>query len=229
MRLIKLFIVFLILTITSNQVLAQEKAKLGNPEWHQYALYTIFRIEKDPPEVGIRRNDGIVVTMLAGSKVYVVNDLKKLRLYSKLGFTLDNIPLEGENACYFYNEALTAFLEAEELFPLAQEWLKKNGHSVRDLKDFQMVWPANPKIDEKSGKTLFKVNPMKSVCNGNLKMVDEVLGYWSGSVAAVTYGYKDERSVVVHEYLHACGYQHGLCKGEDWTVFKDGDKRYTYK
>lgn len=228
-------IIFFVTTVSCShiiQALAEEKSVPGNPEWHVYGLYRIYHKNKDGMvvEKSIRRNDGVEVAVLKNYQVYYVGSKKKLMLYSKLGFSLGNIPMEGDNAQYFYNEAIATFLEAEQLLPKAQEWLKKHNFNVRTLQGFDMYWPTEAKIHEKYNYTFFIINPtITFYCDGEQRTISMVVGLWNGSTATVTYGYKDVRSIVVHEYLHACGYNHGNCGGDEGDVFREGDKRTTYR
>lgn len=148
--------------------------------------------------------DGKKLTELAGCELY--NNNKRIKLFSKLGFSLENIYYEKGKE-YEFNEAIATFLEAEAKLPGAIEWLKANNYNTRDLKTVKFKYPDNPKFLKKSKKTVFWAE------NGLNE--DGTRGMWAcgltysigGDTAVVTWGLcKWDNLVVVHEYVHMCGY-----------------------
>ena len=81
------------------------------------------------------------------------DDGRRVRLYSKLGFTLDNIPTYDVR---FYNEGIEIFRECEKRLPSAIACMKKNGQNTRSLEGLRFMMPETPVVDEK-GYTHFWV------------------------------------------------------------------------
>jgi hypothetical protein len=127
------------------------------------------------------------------SRVDKYDDGRRVKLVSKLGFTLDNIPLYNNR---FYNECLEIFLEAEKFLPKAYVILKKNNLNTREIKTCRFSFPKKPVIDEK----------------GYVKFWFQGIWIWGATplgeeTAEVTLGAKnDPESVVIHEYIHMSGH-----------------------
>ena len=215
------------------------KANSGNPEWHNANLYKIKTdkvtgkkwIEQDGAEAAVLKNykfyggvrretrrEWVPVYTRYGYRWYVrnrvveVKEKKKLKLVSKLGFELRNIPAD-ETDNYFYNECIAIFLEAEKYLPSFNSYLKENGYEYRSLRGLDFRFPDNPQIGL-SGGTYYHTSSYFWICrpDGSRYQSDRAAGQATigGNQAIVTYGYNRPKndSVLIHEYLHICGYNH---------------------
>ena len=137
---------------------------------------------------------------------------QRVRLYSKQGFTLDNIPTY---AVRFYNEGIEIFLLAEKLLPKTYQCLKNNKYQTREINTCQFHMPFNPYIHSKIGDTRFKVN-----AQGGWIEVWGVASDAGADEAQVTLSGgngNDADITVLHEYIHMCGYGN---EDHDKLVFK---------
>lgn len=201
------------------------RGRSGNPQWYQKNLYQIYYNDKG--EKWIESKDGERLTTFETIEVYKVDGRKKLKLTSKLGFTLRNIPIEGKNSIYFYNECIAIFLEGEKLLPKAKQWLEDNGFNSSDLDGLDFRWPDKPFINKENNETYFEIDAIRTWWKGEWRWLRKARGFrdfqYSSRSAIITYGYNSDESIIIHEYLHICGYFH-----KD-VPFKKGSLRATYK
>lgn len=218
---------------------SSNKVSSGNPEWHFADLYQI-KSDKTGKK-WIEQNDGAKVAVLKdykfsggakretrrewvsvwtrhGYRWYVrnrvveVKEKKKLKLVSKLGFELTNIPADKTDT-YFYNECIAIFLDAEKYLPRFNKYLKENYYEYRGLNGLKFRFPNNPQIGP-SGGTYYHTSSYFWVCrpDGSRYQSNRAAGQAAigGDGAIVTYGYNRPKndSVLIHEYLHICGYDH---------------------
>lgn len=134
---------------------------------------------------------------------------RRLRLKSKQGYVLENIPLYHNR---FYNECIEIFLEIEGELPRAQLCMKNAGMQTADIKGLKFIFPYQPIIDEKdSRKTKFWCANGYS-CTKDGKMISGsfwVSGIYHGNgLMEITLNPNYRHIVSVHEYIHASGYKH---------------------
>jgi len=220
-------LVILMLTIS---VSAQAADKLpGNPEWYKANLYVVKELDDSSKVILL---DKKTVSTLKNFSYYEEGGKRELKLVSKLGFVFKNIPTDNT---YFFNECIATFLEGEELLPKAQEWLKANDYKSKDLTGLIFEFPDKPKISEKKGYTVFPYG-QKWISTGR-GLFGRQKGYWTtrwilgladtGEIHAyVTYGYKHSCTIIVHEYIHLCGYGGYY---HDKHVILVGELRSTYE
>lgn len=137
------------------------------------------------------------------------DDGRRLRLKSKQGYVLENIPLYHNR---FYNECVEIFLEIERELPKAQLCMKKSGMQTADIKGLKFIFPYQPVIDEKDyQKTKFWCSNGYS-CTMDGKMIRGafwVAGLYHGNgLMEVTLSPNHRHITSIHEYIHASGYKH---------------------
>lgn len=133
-------------------------------------------------------------------------------LESLSGFTFDNIPTDNT---YFFNEAVYTFLEAEKLLPLAREWLDSEDYQSKSLKGLKFFFPKNPLVD----------------LNNQTSFWSPERGYWifgqvDNGMAIVTSKFGRDKSNVLHEYMHLCGYTNN---DHHLPIFDKGCQRSFYE
>ena len=146
-----------------------------------------------------------VLVYLADYAVYYDGaNRKRLKLISKQGFSLENIPLDNN---YFYNECVTIFLEAEKYLPVARKLLLENKLKARDISSLRFRFPSNPVFNKEKGHTEFWSHGNNQYLWGEAESA-------GADVAIVTYTPPSEGQarqwkeiLVVHEYIHMCGYK----------------------
>lgn len=132
----------------------------------------------------------------------------RLKLTSKQGFILENIPLDNER---WYNECIEIFLECERELPRAYQCMKRNGQTVREISTLHFAFPDRPALDEK-GETRFWCENAYT-CTKSGEMVRGAM-WLSGlyekkkNLMTVTLRPSNRDYICVHEYIHACGYGH---------------------
>ncbi|MEK7114959.1 MAG: hypothetical protein AAB847_01195 [Patescibacteria group bacterium] len=168
-------------------------------------------------EYFIEDNNGKNIVQFADWEVYNTekrhlsahDNGKRLRLKSKLGYWLENIPLYHNR---FYNECIEIFLEIERELPRAQLCMKNAEMNTADIKGLKFIFPYQPVIDEKdSQKTKFWCSNGYS-CTADGKMV--IGAFWVNGIyhgkglMEVTLSPEYRHIISVHEYIHASGYTH---------------------
>lgn len=145
----------------------------------------------------------------AEASYYSKDGLKKLKLTSKLGFSLENIPLEGENSRHFFDECVALFLKAEKYLPLAKEAMVSRGYNAREISTLKFRFPEEPIIGSKSGRTLFEHKKLGWAFGATDRI--------GGDTAVVTGSVLDNSDFApLHEYIHMSGYDAGY---HDHEVF----------
>lgn len=226
----RFLILILALTVTASTAAADQS---GNPEFYKEDEYSVRKLDDG---VAVIMADQRVVSALAGFSYYEQGSQKKLKLISRLGFTFENIPVDK---IYFFNESIATFLEGEELLPKAKKWLEENYYISKNLTGLSFEFPDNPVIDVE-GYTYFSYQSWVesgywtgsrwrrywvNTSHWETRYVLGTTDYSGASHSVVTYGYNEERSIIVHEYIHMCGYSN---KDHDRHVFTEGGARKTY-
>ena len=165
----------------------------------------------------IENNRKEIVVQLEKYDIYNTNfrhdsphdDGRRLRLYSRLGYILENIPLYYNR---FYNECVEIFLEIEKRIPQAYKCLKSNGQNAKEVSTLRFSFPKNPEIKEKDGSTFFGVDDAVTCTeNGQYKTgYMKAVGLYERDedIIYVTLASSHYHWVTVHEYIHSCGYTH---------------------
>lgn len=136
------------------------------------------------------------------------DDGKRLRLKSKLGYWLENIPLYHNR---FYNECVEIFLEIEKELPKAYKCLKNHGQNAREIRTLKFSFPRNPELDLKNETYFWVKNGITCTSDGREKTGDMwALGLYerSSDTIFVTFHPNYYHILPVHEYIHSCGYGH---------------------
>ncbi len=157
----------------------------------------------------LENGQGKTLSRLTHACFYEKNGLKKARLVSKLGFSLENIPLEGENNSRFFRECMEMFLRMEKGLPLVRKNLLAKGYNARDISTLKFCFPDNPEIGKKSGLTLFHDSRF-----GLVRGVTDRIG---SETATITHSEYRGDYTPFHEYIHMSGY--GI-EYHDHEVFK---------
>ena len=173
---------------TSNQFWIEDARRQKIIELARYEVYITSQLHSFVDANGYRRDDG-----------------QRVRLYSKQGFTLDNIPLYTVR---FYNEAIEIFIKSEKFLPEVHRQLKEKNYQVREINTCRFHFPFDPRIDSKNGYTRFLIWH-----KGKQIWAWGVTDHAGGDSSQVTLsgdssnsnGHKTE-STILHEYIHMCGY-----------------------
>ncbi len=206
--LVLLFVLFLSVSVRAADLKFVEVGPLS--QFHEHGKYSIYEekvtgYEKFGARKWIVDKNGNKSTELDSYQIY--NNGTRIKLVSKLGFSFENIYYEKDKE-YNFNEAIVTFLDAEAKLPKAMEWLKDNGYNTRDFKTVKFKYPDDPRYLENSGKTVFWSDNVRKEDGTSGGMWVCGLTYTTGGdTAIVTWGLcKWDNLVVVHEYVHMCGY-----------------------
>ncbi len=178
----------------------------GDLDLNEENKYQVNYHLDNPADVWIQDKDGYLVAKLIRYEIY--NNNQRLKLYSKLGFTLENIPLNNSR---FYNECIEVFLEIEREMPKAYQCLKSRGQNAKEINTLRFSFPLEPRLTP-SGLTQFW-HPNAYTCTKD--GVYKRGGMWligvydpDSSLIFVTFHPRYYHILPVHEYIHACGYGH---------------------
>ncbi len=179
----------------------------------------------------IENNQKKTIAKLAKFEIYVTNSRhsskydngRRLRLYSHLGYTLENIPMYHNR---FYNECIEIFLEIEEKIPKCYDCLRANGQQAREISGLRFSFPNNPEINKKTDITFFMAdNAFTCTQDGQFKTGPmKLAGLYEANegVMYVTLSTNHYHWISAHEYIHASGYAHSCDKdlGLERRTFK---------
>lgn len=224
----KSFLIIFVLPFAFNAQCAENKEKIGNPEFYKTDLYTVTELDNGKKVIQSGNKN---ISILEDFSYYKRNQKRKLRLCSKLGFSFYNIPVDTTDHIYYFNESIATFLEGENLLPKAKKWLEDNNYKSQNLRGLFFFFPDKPLIRPKNGWTVFahgKKWVKDKEKNEWVRKTRWLLGlhFRNTKKAVVTYGYNDHRSIIIHEYIHMCGYD---SEYHDKKVFTKGHLRSTYK
>ena len=180
--------VFLFLIFSASLVSARE-IKVG-----KYAINSVTN------KSWIEDKDGKVLVKLKSFKVY--DQGKKLKLYSNLGHSLDNIPINNE---IYFNECIDVLLEGEKELPRTYWCLRNGGFSYRSLHGLRFSFPKNP--ERHINKNGLEYTRFRNGDHWVVGMAPRI----GSNTAYVTMGPGKHKghSVIAHEYVHMCGYSNG--------------------
>ncbi len=138
---------------------------------------------------------------------------KRLKLYSRLGFSLTNIPMDNNR---FYNECIEIFLEIEKELPLARQKMRDSRQNTREINGLKFSFPLKPVINSDGFTYFWHPNAYTCDKDGTYKEgAMWLIGMYEPNtdLIFVTLHPNYHHFVSIHEYIHACGYGH-VCNSD---------------